>query len=332
MPSVSEIKNLLNESTLDLGSLCKSRNINKWSFYKPVPVDTYSRVTDSEIYSVDCGFNLPDFVGNFDDILKMIELDRTEFGYFTNPPYRLGDFINYNKVAEPWFNLSSVVTGQTLEITLNQPQYLDTIKNFYTAQQFDASGYILYNPSITYYINERDVVSTTNILSNTYTIYPCLSNAGSEPHLYNQSTASQLRFLLLESNKNTVEIINTQPSVFDNVVVRVIWNSGGYVLGNCSFRGEIQITTDRTINLTIRNNNEETAESQMYNREVNNVTLTHDNLEFTDWTTSSDFARLTITLDCEGYTAEILVFVDETTELPISKTFVYNGGRYEETN
>lgn len=330
MLSLSEIKSIINEDNTNLGGLSTSNNINKWSFYKPVPVNTYSRVTDFEIKSVDDGFDLPNLVGDFEDAIKLIEQDRVYFGYSTNPPYRIGDFINYDPIAEPWFNLSSVITGSTLEITPNQPQQFDLIQSFETGLQFDNYGYILYNPNITYYWNGGNIIPTSNIVSNTYTIYPCLSNAEFQNHLYNPSTSSHLRFLLLESNKNTVQVVNTQPSVFDNIVVTVIWNSGGYNLGECAFRGSVQITSDRSLYLRILNNNDETAESQMYYQQVNNVTLYDSDMQFTNWTSSREFARIDIRLECQGQTEDIFVFVDDPSELPISKTFVYNGSYYEE--
>ena len=101
MTSIKNIRNILTEITWSLGLLCKSNNINKWSFRKPVNSDKLTKLTDSELYNINDGFNLYTFNTpqamlyelqheNVSRIWKYEE--RTE-------PYRLGDFEGYNHNA-----------------------------------------------------------------------------------------------------------------------------------------------------------------------------------------------------------------------------------------
>ena len=52
MISIKDIKNTLSEFTYNLGNLCKSSKVNKWSFYKPVNRPNMTQLSDSDFYAV----------------------------------------------------------------------------------------------------------------------------------------------------------------------------------------------------------------------------------------------------------------------------------------
>ena len=86
----------------DVGTLCSSSLINKWSKYKPVRYNTLSPITDVQLKEVNYGL----------DVSSNTNLDTpTEWTYLKPSggyaqPYRLGDFRGYNHQARPflWLN------------------------------------------------------------------------------------------------------------------------------------------------------------------------------------------------------------------------------------
>ena len=99
--SVSMVKAELGASTNDVGQLCIHPNVNKWSKWKPVRYNSPSPITEAELRSKKCGFDIPYGFKADSTILS------TAWGYLkprggsVTPiePYRLGDFRNYNKLA-----------------------------------------------------------------------------------------------------------------------------------------------------------------------------------------------------------------------------------------
>ena len=92
----------IGSASRDVGSLCSSTLINKWSKYKPViyPTITTTGVTDwwkaNDGY---CGFSIPQYV-DIDSLLG----DNTTWVYnkpygTINSPYRLGDFRGYEHTS-----------------------------------------------------------------------------------------------------------------------------------------------------------------------------------------------------------------------------------------
>lgn len=97
--SVYDVQRALGVSSADVGTLCKSNRINKFSRYKPISYQKISMVTDSERASVNHGITVPDVVlTNAITRANMIDACANDWDY-TKPsgtassPYRLTDFV-----------------------------------------------------------------------------------------------------------------------------------------------------------------------------------------------------------------------------------------------
>lgn len=97
---ISNIADYIGESSNDLGTLCRSNKINKWSFHKPVNHSNLTALNDIQLYSINDGFNLI-YHDNVSDMLSNINND---WSYSErNAPFRMSDFYNYDKDATEWF-------------------------------------------------------------------------------------------------------------------------------------------------------------------------------------------------------------------------------------
>ena len=95
----------IGSASRDVGTLCSSPLINKWSKYKPVRYNTISPITDSQRKEVYYGF----------DIANMVKTDAVSaasinWNYLkplggANSPYRLGDFRSYDHTATHVYDL-----------------------------------------------------------------------------------------------------------------------------------------------------------------------------------------------------------------------------------
>lgn len=134
--SMNDIHELVGESSYDLGTLCKSTNINMWSKVKPI---RYSGelfdLTDEQRKSVNYGIgNIPEYTqvatmasdvlnGRFTNANNVSSLDTKvdAWQYYTpqggsSSPYRMGDFKGYWKYASSPFGK---VTSSTIESALS---------------------------------------------------------------------------------------------------------------------------------------------------------------------------------------------------------------------
>lgn len=109
---ISAVRNALGENTNDLGSLCTSSKINKWSFWKAVtsPVMT---MTQAELFRVNDGFSIT----SYNSPISLWNAINNNETWIYDPtqnaaPYRLGDFREYNSAAERWFNWEFQNTAQ----------------------------------------------------------------------------------------------------------------------------------------------------------------------------------------------------------------------------
>lgn len=99
------VGNAIGSGSNDVGTLCTSNKINKWSKYKPVRYNTLSPLTDAELKLANYGF----------DIANMVKTDAVSaasinWNYLkplggANSPYRLGDFRSYEHTATHIFDL-----------------------------------------------------------------------------------------------------------------------------------------------------------------------------------------------------------------------------------
>lgn len=96
-----DICRALGENTLDIGSLCQSKSINKYSFHKPMNVDTPLELTLEQKYAIDGGYDLTDMVKDtLLDVANSYTGNNHEWEYVKPEIWgRFTDFIGYNSQA-----------------------------------------------------------------------------------------------------------------------------------------------------------------------------------------------------------------------------------------
>lgn len=116
--STTKVANELGVSTHNVGELCTSSNINKWSLHKPVSRAVDHGLTEDDWKDVNYGFNIIQYTnwGNFRNA------STKEWGYIRPTgtavsPYRLGDFRGYDQNAECPFLLYLMTPNPTINST-----------------------------------------------------------------------------------------------------------------------------------------------------------------------------------------------------------------------
>ena len=146
--SIHDVNSVLGHGSTDLGTLCQSGKINKWSFHKPVDKNQLTVLNDNDYFSVDDGFAIPRF-NSARDAWSALANGSVEWVY--NKPssyFRLTDFNGYDHNAEAWFNLSivgpsSVELGSSVHFNMNTDVGW-LVNNFYTFKQYiNLSGGVL---------------------------------------------------------------------------------------------------------------------------------------------------------------------------------------------
>lgn len=199
MINVTDISKLLNEETLYIDRLSQSSNINKWSFWKPVNHSKLSGLYDNDFYSVNDGFNLHTWSTWYDCLNNRSYdwqyVDRTA-------PFRIGDFLYYNKYATAWFQMDCA-QGSTVYADSNANIFIDDdIQSFVNSyavfsgapdSNVDLVYIIIDNSSSSKYLYKFSAVEwladynsyylTINsnfIIGRSYTVVPMLTTATSQ--------------------------------------------------------------------------------------------------------------------------------------------------------
>lgn len=108
--TVSLVRNTLGENKNDVGQLCTSNKINKWSFYKPITSNKLI-LTDADFYAVNDGFTAQSYY-NAIDCWNAIINGETWTHQTAEAPYRLGDFRGYDHNANPFLAMAFMDQGQ----------------------------------------------------------------------------------------------------------------------------------------------------------------------------------------------------------------------------
>ena len=120
--STTVVAQAIGAGTNDVGALCTHVNVNKWSRWKPIRYPNVVGLTEGDILSVKSGIN----VLSFSSVTELITFYRTfsndnyQFDYLrprgggNNPsePYRIGDFRNYEHMANAFYLIESVTATQ----------------------------------------------------------------------------------------------------------------------------------------------------------------------------------------------------------------------------
>lgn len=124
MISIKDIKNTLSEWTFNLGSLCRSSRVNRWSFFKPVSSSKMTQLTTQDYFDLDDGFHIQSYFQPYEMLCDLQDPQTNLWTYDTRTaPYRLSDFSEYNHYAVPMFELSFInmntgAAGDTLQIAM----------------------------------------------------------------------------------------------------------------------------------------------------------------------------------------------------------------------
>ena len=116
--STGLVAQTIQENSSDVGTLCKSTKVNKWSKWKPVRIPKTGGITDADIESVCCG-------------IYRVAYNTTpwDFGYNkprggVNEPFRLGDFRNYNHNAGSPVQIEIISVANTAFTTQTTPPFV----------------------------------------------------------------------------------------------------------------------------------------------------------------------------------------------------------------
>ena len=109
--STTLVGNTLGSSSRDVGTLCAHPNINKWSKWKPIRSDKLNGIAEADITSAKSGLVVPS-VNGYVNIVSYYR-NNPGFTFPYNKPrggafneyYRLGDFRNYDKDAEIFYEV-----------------------------------------------------------------------------------------------------------------------------------------------------------------------------------------------------------------------------------
>ncbi len=103
--SLKTVAEVLGESNRSLKAVCKSDNVNKWSWHKPIDADTVTfGITEDDIVEYNDGLNFGICVqsGIYASVANGGELQRVAIG---DTNLRLGDFRGYDHEQGCWWNM-----------------------------------------------------------------------------------------------------------------------------------------------------------------------------------------------------------------------------------
>lgn len=193
MVELSNIGRLLGERPV-LDICCKSSQINQWSFFKPVNVNTLAKIDRETLYQINDGFNISTYENPI-TMLSALKNDDNLWKYNkqTEPPYRLTDFEGYDHGAGPIciLNFEGDNFGQVGDVlTLYCSDFSNLIKNWnYFDRNYGVdliflidAGYQVYLYKIISFIDYIDGSYLTfripNVLTpGRYNLIFCCSNA-----------------------------------------------------------------------------------------------------------------------------------------------------------
>ena len=271
-----DVAKALGENTLDIGSLCTSESINKWSFHKPMSGDNPNELTLQEKYDQDGGYSIPYTdvsLRTADNIYRDSSNSPVSLDWALKALtwYRLTDFIGYNPVAK---NFSPIVE-------VEYPSSLD-------------SGIIhaSWNSDLQQHISKFNSLSASGIgllltdgISDKFYGYYCLGSSSQtgemsasvelDEHL-GQNASFKVHFVVMPvASSETTKGLYTEDDnisvtplpglpvictyktllyrIFENVTLKFSWYQGGYnpTTGQATFTGEAIIQNDNDFDIYI---------------------------------------------------------------------------------
>ena len=263
--STTKVANELGVSTHNVGELCTSSNINKWSLHKPVSRAVDHGLTEDDWKDVNYGFNIIQYTnwGNFRNA------STKEWNYIrpagtSASPYRLGDFRGYDQNAECPFLLQLMTPNPTINSTcifaLRSFQIQDLLNwNAFSGVTLQYLNIGFYVPGVGYYpLTDTDqgqtidsidssklgfTVSSTYFQANrTYQAYLVLTtwdglNGPNRWYTMNETDAGNWWYL-----GGVPTSFTTKPEITPDQVVNITLNSGSVSSPQYNFFNNLKFT------------------------------------------------------------------------------------------
>ena len=259
----------------DVGTLCSSSLINKWSKYKPVIYPTIATAGITNWWKAvdgNCGLSIPEY-SNIDSLVTSITNGVT-WNYNkptggASSPYRLGDFRGYAHDADIPFgafyvpttaynNSANSVVGAAVEILISLGEIdslaitdIAKIKDWYLGcYMIKSSGDALYPRYITTVKPVSDGTSSVEIPiyglpAGTYYVYPFLCQ---NPRASLDIPESSNTFVAFDGiTRETVDIANNPISVF----IDAQWRNNDVNSGVIEM--ELRLTNNASESVTLQN-------------------------------------------------------------------------------
>lgn len=140
--SISTVARVLGTNSMDVGTLCTSPLINKYSVHRPMGIDSPKELTDDEICKNNGGYtNLDDMVCAALYVVKNKYNNGDKLDWETQTPiwYRLTDFIGYKHTTRDFTPIGEMAESSEGKSTLTLTWGAD-IQNFITKFDIYKSG------------------------------------------------------------------------------------------------------------------------------------------------------------------------------------------------
>ena len=235
--TTSMVSSAIGLGSNDVGALCSSSNVNKWSKWKPVSYQSNSPINDSILSSIKYGIDVQSFTSITDLVNYYLSNIPAKYTYSKplggiTSPYRIGDFRGYNHSAV------RPISGNTIPSSLirdNSYLYLSLSSNNQSSYDVSYSdlglgsyffGYYVVSGNgiqyiftypledyITVSISENKLYSSiTNFdpTASTYTIYPLICNISGLNTTNISGLPSNITFMPIDGlSKSTVLLIDS---------------------------------------------------------------------------------------------------------------------------
>lgn len=252
---ISEVKEVLETNSTDLGALCTNPSINPWSKWKPI-ASTEVTLTLEHLKYMNYGITM--LYHTSPRSLYDLVLENDNIGFIYNKPtglggtlFRLGDFRNYNHNAfnpiEPFFNdgdeikIKGVSSDYTVDIIgieapdpgdLDSTDYLTKFHIYPSGSEWTRGALIIdsegnYQWAIgcipwgdTYFQRFK---------SKTCTVMEFMSNLpyGTYSTNYESGSSSDLFYAIPNSSIHTISVLDSSPSGSKDVFIDTSFFGGG---------------------------------------------------------------------------------------------------------
>jgi hypothetical protein len=264
--TTSLVSSTLGHGSNDIGTLCSSNKINKWSKYKPVRNTTgtgnYWKATDGN-----CGLNIPS-TNSITGIINYVT-SGTTWNYLqpqggSTSPYRLGDFRNYNHTAESPIAvdvpLESYISAGSTQVSMfyNEDTYTVTLTDIDSIKNTYMGAYLVSTNGST---GARMITATSPVISGVtyvdvpisdlnagnYYIYPLLSDTVNTSTL---SIPGGIIYYPLDSvTRSSITIKSTSSNI--SVIITTSWYNDDHNTNQIIYT--IEITNNSASSTTLTN-------------------------------------------------------------------------------